>query len=178
MTAGGATADMLATIMTAIRTAERIFLAVIMIAMSVMFFVNVLARELSPGLAVELAWIEEATLFALAWMVFVGLGLTLEQRRHIAMSAYLDSLSPRIAPVLHKLINLSGLLFCLLLTKFSLDFAQFIYRSGQISPTLGFSMIGLYLPLPLGFALLSLRYLLELIGVQNRFAIKDTVADH
>jgi C4-dicarboxylate transporter DctQ subunit len=169
---------MLSTVMTGIRTAERILLAVVMIAMSVLFFVNVLARELSPGLAVELAWIEEATLFALAWMVFVGLGLTLERRRHIAMSAYLDSLSPRIAAALHKLINLSGLVFCLLLTKFSFDFAVFIYRSGQISPTLGFSMVGLYMPLPLGFALLSLRYLLELIGVQNRFAIRDTVGDH
>ena len=50
-----------------------------------MFFVNVVARETNPKLAVELAWIEEATLFALAWMVFVGLGLTLERRRHIAM---------------------------------------------------------------------------------------------
>src|SRR5687767_13256512 len=169
---------MLSTAMNGIRTAERIFLAVVMIAMSVLFFVNVLARELSPKLAVELAWVEEATLFALAWMVFVGLGLTLERRRHIAMSSYLDSLSPRVAAVLHKLINLSGLVFCLLLTKFSLDFALFVYRSGQISPTLGFSMIGLYLPLPLGFALLSLRYLLELIGVQNRFAIRDTAGEH
>jgi C4-dicarboxylate transporter DctQ subunit len=169
---------MLATLMAGIRTAERIFLAVIMIAMSVLFFVNVVARETSPKLAVELAWIEEATLFALAWMVFVGLGLTLERRRHIAMSAYLDSLPPAVVRVLHKLINLSGLVFCVLLAKFSFDFALFTYRSGQISPTLGFSMIGLYAPLPLGFALLGLRYLLELIGVQNRFGIKDAVGDH
>ena len=50
------------------------------------------ARETFPKLAVELAWIEEATLFALAWMVFIGLGLVLEQRRHIAMTAYSDTL--------------------------------------------------------------------------------------
>jgi C4-dicarboxylate transporter DctQ subunit len=161
---------MLASLMAGVRTAERIFLAVTIIVMAVMFFVNVVARETSPGLAVELAWIEEATLFALAWMVFVGLGLALERRRHIAMSAYCDGLPPRIARVLHKAVNLSGLLFCLLLTKFSFDFASFIWRSGQISPTLGFSMVGLYASLPLGFALLSLRYLLELIGAQNRFA--------
>lgn len=169
---------MLAALMAGIRTAERIFIAVIMIAMSVLFFLNVVARETSPKLAVELAWIEEATLFALAWMVFVGLGLTLERRRHIAMSSYLDSRPPAVARVLYRLINLSGLVFCILLTKFSFDFALFTYRSGQISPTLGFSMIGLYMPLPLGFALLSLRYLLELIGVQNRFAIKDAVGEH
>jgi C4-dicarboxylate transporter DctQ subunit len=65
-----------------------------------------------------------------------------------------------------------------LLTKFSFDFAVFIFRSGQISPTLGFSMVVLYAPLPLGFALLTLRYGLEFLGYQNRFAIQDVVADH
>jgi C4-dicarboxylate transporter DctQ subunit len=169
---------MLATLLTAIRTAERAMLAIIMIAMSVLFFVNVVVRETSPGLATELAWIEEATLFGLAWMVFVGLGLALERRRHIAMTAVLDTLSPRVANGIHALINLSGLVFCALLTKFSFDFAIFIYNSGQISPTLGFSMVGLYAPLPIGFALLTLRYFLELIGVQNRFAIKDVITDH
>jgi C4-dicarboxylate transporter DctQ subunit len=169
---------MLTKVMAGIRTAERIFLAVIMIAMSVLYFVNVLAREISPRLATELAWIDEATLFGLAWLVFVGLGLALERRRHIGMTALLDSLQPAIAFLLHKLINFSGLLVALLLTSFSFDFVIFVYRSGQISPTLGVSMIALYAPMPVGFALLALRYALELLGLQDRFAIKDAVADH
>jgi len=169
---------MLAKLMAGIRGTERVMLAVTMIAMSVMFFVNVVVRETSPRLATELAWIEEATLFALAWFVFVGLGLALERRRHIAMTVFLDSLSQRIAFIVRKLINVSGFVFCALLTKFSLDLAIFIFQSGQISPTLGFSMIGLYAPLPIGFALLTLRYLLELFGSQNRFEIRDTIADH
>ena len=168
---------MLETLMAGIRATERVLLAVIMIAMSVMFFINVVVRETSPSLAVELAWIEEATLFALAWLVFIGLGLTLERRRHIAMTVFADSLPPRIAFALHKLINISGVVVCALLTKFSFDFAAFVLHSGQISPTLGFSMIGLYAPLPVGFALLTLRYALEFFGYQNRFAIKDVILD-
>lgn len=169
---------MLTTLMAGIRAAERVLLAVIMIAMSVMFFINVLVREISPSLATELAWIEEATLFGLAWLVFIGLGLTLERRRHIAMTIFSDSLPPRISFALQKLINISGIVVCALLTKFSFDFAIFIFKSGQISPTLGFSMIALYAPLPLGFALLTLRYGLEFLGYQNRFTIKDVFADH
>ena len=169
---------MLATLMAGIRAAERVLLAVTMIAMSVMFFINVIVRETSPHLATELAWIEEATLFALAWLVFVGLGLTLERRRHIAMTAFSDTLSPRIAVALHKLINVSGIVVGALLTKFSFDFTVFIWQSGQISPTLGFSMIGLYAPLPIGFALLTLRYVLEFLGHQDRFAIKDVSTEH
>jgi C4-dicarboxylate transporter DctQ subunit len=161
--------SLLATWMAALRLAERTFIAIIMIAMSVLYFTNVVVRQASPRLATELAWIEEATLFALAWLVFVGLGLALERRNHVAMTVFSDSLSPRTAATIHRFINLVGLAFCLFLTKASFELALFIYRSGQISPTLGLSMVGLYAPLPLGFALLSLRYLLELVGVQDRF---------
>jgi C4-dicarboxylate transporter DctQ subunit len=148
-----------------------------MIAMTVLFFVNVMVRWLAPRYASELAWIEEATLFALAWLVFVGLGLALERHRHIAMTALIDS-APRAAILIRKLISLTGLIFCVFFVKFSIDLAVFIYRSGQISPTLGVSMVTLYAPLPVGFALLALRYLLQLVGFGERSSIEDPVAHH
>jgi C4-dicarboxylate transporter DctQ subunit len=163
----------LASFMTVLRAVERTLIAVILIAMSALFFVNVLVRQFAPSLLAQVAWIEEATLFALAWLVFVGLGLALERRRHIAMTVFLDGRSRAVAAMIQKIINLTGLVFCVFLTKISFDLAVFIWQSGQISPTLGVSVVGLYAPLPLGFALLSLRYLLELLGVQNRFEIRD-----
>jgi C4-dicarboxylate transporter DctQ subunit len=165
-----------AALLRSLRVAERIFLATVMIAMTVMFFVNVMVRWASPRHASDLAWIEEATLFGLAWLVFVGLGLALEQRRHIAMTAVVDS-APRAAALIRKLINLTGLVFCMFFAKISFDLAAFIYRSGQISPTLGISMVGLYAPLPVGFVLLSLRYLLRLLGIEDA-AAEDPIADH
>jgi C4-dicarboxylate transporter DctQ subunit len=168
---------MLATFMTGLRHVERVFIAVILLVMSALYFMNVVVRSTSPRLATELAWIEEATLFAFAWLVFVGLGLALEQRRHIAMTVFLDSRPPRIKAAIQKVINIAGLAFCLFLTKASFDLAAFIYDSGQVSPTLGFSVVGLYAPLPVGFALLSLRYLLELIGVQDRSKIQYVAVD-
>jgi C4-dicarboxylate transporter DctQ subunit len=163
----------LASFMTVLRAVERTLIAVILIAMSALFFVNVLVRQFAPSLLAQVAWIEEATLFAFAWLVFVGLGLALERRRHIAMTVFLDGRSRAVAAMIQKIINLTGLVFCVFLTKISFDLAVFIWQSGQISPTLGVSVVGLYAPLPLGFALLSLRYLLELLGVQNRFEIRD-----
>jgi C4-dicarboxylate transporter DctQ subunit len=169
--------SMLATAMNALRTVERVFIAIILLAMSFLYFTNVVVRSSSPRLATELAWIEEATLFAFAWLVFAGLGLALEQRRHIAMTVFLDSRRPRLKAAIQKLINLAGLLFCVFLTKASFDLAVFIFHSGQISPTLGVSVVGLYAPLPVGFALLSLRYLLELLGVQDRSRIEYVAVD-
>jgi C4-dicarboxylate transporter DctQ subunit len=167
----------LATVMTALRVAERAFIALVLIAMSALFFANVLVRQFFPGLATKAVWIEEATLFALAWLVFAGLGIALERRRHIAMTVFVDGLARPIRSAVHKIINLTGLVFCAFLTKASFDLAAFISHSGQVSPTLGISVVGLYAPVPLGFLLLSLRYLLELLGVQDRFRIRDTVTE-
>ena len=167
----------LATFMSTLRAVERAFIALNMVVMSVLFFINVAVREISPKLATDLAWIEEATLFALAWMVFVGLGLALERRRHIAMTAFDNRLPRPVTVALQKIINLTGLVFCIFLAKIGFELADFIYHSGQISPTLGISMVGLYAPLPIGFALLGLRYLLELIGVQDRTAITSVAIE-
>lgn len=161
-----------------VRIVERTFVAVVLIAMSLLYFVNVLIRYFSSELATELAWIDEATLFGLAWLVFVGLGLALERRRHIAMTVLIDQMQGVVGRLVQIAINLTGLVFCLIFTKFSFDLALFIYNSGQISPTLGTTMLWLYAPLPVGFTLLSLRYLLELTGVQSRFRIRDVLQDH
>src|SRR5690242_13416191 len=117
---------MLNKVMNGIRRVERVLLAVIMLAMAVLFFVNVAVRQLSPSLATELAWIEEATLFALAWMVFVGLGLALERRRHIAMTAVLDKLGPGTARAIELAINVTGVVVCAFLAKIGFDLAVFI----------------------------------------------------
>ncbi len=171
-------AAMLARALTILRGVERTFIAIVMVAMSLLYFINVVVRYFSPTLATELAWIDEATLFGLAWLVFVGFGLALERRRHIAMTALLDNMQPAAARLIQIAINLVGLVFCLIFTKFGFDLARFIYNSGQISPTLGSTMLWLYAPLPIGFALLALRYLLELIGLQNRFLLRDVIQDH
>jgi C4-dicarboxylate transporter DctQ subunit len=170
--------SMFARALDVVRIVERTFIAVVLIAMSLLYFVNVVIRYFSAELATELAWIDEATLFGLAWLVFVGLGLALERRRHIAMTVLLDHARPRVARLVQIAINLTGLVFCLTFTKFSFDLALFIFQSGQISPTLGTTMLWLYAPLPVGFTLLSLRYLLELTGVQSRFLLRDVFQDH
>ena len=152
-----------------LRTIERALLGALMLAMSFAYVVNVVARNLVPALAPQLAWIEEATLIALAWVVFLGLGLALERGRHIAMSAFLERIRGPAKPWIIGAINLVWLLFSLYIAKIGMDISVFVYRSGQVSPTLNLSMIWLYGVMPVGFGLLALRYALELAGYSRRF---------
>jgi C4-dicarboxylate transporter DctQ subunit len=162
-----------------LRLLERRFLAACMIVMSVAYFVNVLVRELYPAAAASFAWIEEATLFLFAWLVFAGLGLTLERGRHITMTAGVERMSARQLFFVRKLVNLVGFGFSVYIGILGLQLTHFIFMSGQISPTLNVSMAFLYASVPVGFALLAVRYLLELLGRTDRFAAgRETAATH
>jgi C4-dicarboxylate transporter DctQ subunit len=143
-----------------------------MLAMSFAYTVNVLVRDLAPAYASRIAWIDELCLFGLAWVVFLGLGITLERGRHIGMSALLHSLAPGMRRGVKLAIDLTGLALALYIAHVCFTVTVLVLRSGQVSPTLGISMSWLYGPMPVGFALLGLRYLLELFGVSDRHKVR------
>src|SRR4051794_23179851 len=80
----------------ALRRLERGLLAALMILMALAYAFNVAMRELAASYASRFAWIEEACLFALAWVVFLGLGLALERGRQIAMTSLIERMSPAL----------------------------------------------------------------------------------
>jgi C4-dicarboxylate transporter, DctQ subunit len=149
-----------------------------MILMAATYALNVAVRELAPTQAARFAWIEEACLFALAWVVFLGLGLALERGRHIAMTSLIERLARRTRRGIKLAIDLVGLVFSLYIAKLALDITLLVVRSGQSSPTLDVSMGWLYAAMPAGFALLALRYLLELRAGEGRYAVRAATLEH
>jgi len=155
-----------------VRRLEGFLLAVLMLAMSFVYTFNVLVRDVVPRFASYFAWIDEVCLFGLAWMVFFGLGLTLERGRHISMTAVLGALAPGLRRGTKLVIDLVGLAFSLYIAHVCWTVAVLVLRSGQVSPTLDVSMVWLYGPMPIGFLLLALRYALEAFRVTDRHAIE------
>ena len=161
-----------------LRRLERAAIAALMILMSALYAFNVLVRELAASYAARFAWIEEACLYALAWVVFLGLGLALELGRHIAMTTMLERLAPGLRRPLKLAIDVTGLVFSLYVAKLSLDITLLVVRSGQTSPTLDLSVAWLYAAMPIGFALLALRYALELAAADGRLAARTASQEH
>jgi len=149
-----------------------------MMLMAFTYALNVAVRTFTPTHAAAFAWIEEACLFALAWAVFLGLGLALERGRHIAMTSLLQRLAPRLRRRIKLGIDLAGAGFSLYIAKLALDITLFVARSGQTSPTLDVSTAWLYAAMPVGFALLALRYALELRAGEGRYAVRATALEH
>ncbi len=144
---------------------EQALLGTILLVMVVFYSGAVLLREVSPDLAQNIAWVDEATRYLLVWMIFLGLGIALQRGKHIAMAAYLDRLGPGLQQVLRKCIDIAGLAFCLYVAWIGIEITRLIFATGQRSPTLGISAGLLYLALPVGFALLALRYAASLFGL-------------
>lgn len=161
-----------------LRRLERAVVAALMILMSAAYALNVAVRELASTYAVKFAWIEEACLYALAWVVFLGLGLALEQGRQIAMSSLLERFAPGLRRSLKLVIDLTGIVFSLYVAKLSLDITLLVARTGQLSPTLDISTAWLYAAMPVGFVLLALRYALELAAPEGRLAVRTASQEH
>lgn len=158
--------------MNVLRRLESVLLGTLMLAMSALYTLNVLVRELAAAYASRIAWIDELCLFGLAWVVFLGLGVTLERGRHIAMTALLRKLAPGVRRGAKLAVDLAGLCFSLYIAHLCLTVTLLVLQTGQVSPTLGISMSWLYGPMPVGFALLALRYALELAGAANRHKVE------
>src|SRR3954468_6440357 len=114
----------------ALRRLERGLLAALMILMALAYAFNVAMRELAASQAARFAWIEEACLFALAWVVFLGLGLALERGRHIAMTSLLERLAPGVRRPIKLAIDLTGLAFSLYIAWLALEITLFVLNSG------------------------------------------------
>jgi C4-dicarboxylate transporter, DctQ subunit len=160
-----------------LRRLERGLIAALMILMALAYAFNVAVRELAATQAARFAWIEEACLFSLAWVVFLGLGLALERGHHIALTSLLVRFAPRLRRAVKLALDLTGVLFSLYIAKLALDITLFVVRSGQSSPTLDISMGWLYAAMPVGFVLLALRYVLELQAGEGRLAARAAVLE-
>ena len=161
-----------------VRSVEGGALGALMLLISFGYGANVLVRQAFPRIGPQLAWIEEASLIGLAWMVFFGLAMGLEQGRQIAMTSALALMRDALKKRIKFAINLLGTAFSLYLAKIGYDITMFVSASGQSSPTLGMSMAWLYMAMPVGFALLAIRYALELVGHADRYSAEIDPAGH
>lgn len=147
---------------------EEALLGTILLVMVVFYSGAVLIRVVSPELSRQTAWVDEATRYLLVWMIFLGLGVALQQGKQIAMAAYLDRLRPGVRRLMQRCIDAFGLAFCLYVAWIGVQITSLIFATGQRSPTLGVSAGLLYMALPIGFILLGLRYAASLFGLLDQ----------
>jgi TRAP-type C4-dicarboxylate transport system permease small subunit len=138
------------------------FVIVLMGAMAVLVFANVISRYL---LNFSIIWVEEVTRYMMVWVGFIGSGLVLRFGAHIAVDVFQDLLPARAAQVLRAVIVLVLAAAFAAMTWLGIRYVGFAWD--QETPVLNWNFGAVYLAIPIGSALM----LAHLLLVARRYVI-------
>lgn len=95
-----------------------------------------------------LAWVEEATIFLMIWMTFIGAGIALRRGSHVAMTLLSERFPPRLTRWMFFLSQLAMFVFLSVVIWQGWSLAMSV--EGQRSAALGIPMTWPYLTMPIG----------------------------
>ncbi len=98
---------------------EETLIALLLGAMALITFANVLARYLFQT---NILWALEATVFLFAWLVLMGMSYCVKHSLHLGVDIVINSVGPRTRRILAIISVLCCLAYCLLLLKGCWDY--------------------------------------------------------
>ncbi len=154
----------------ALMSVNRWALILLLAAMSVIIFINVINRYYDGE---ALPWAEEVARHMMIWLTFLGAGPVLRYGGHIAVDNLQDSLPRKAAVALRMLIALLLLAFFVFLIWWGLLYVERTQYQSTAATQISFAYI--YAAMPIGGVLLILHFLFILRDyvLERRFATDD-----
>lgn len=147
---------------------ELIALMVLLSLMVIISFAQVVLRNIFET---GISWADPMLRYAVLWLAFIGASVATQENRHINIDVLTRLLPPKLKKIASILTNFFALSVCLILLKSSIDFIK-IEMEFQSEIFLGFKNWMLEMIIPIGFSMMSLRFLFniaKLIFVKNIF---------
>lgn len=138
--------------------AVRVLLGVLMLAAIAINFVNVIARRLFDE---PIMWNEEALIYIIVWMVFMGAVLVSWDGRHLRMDLLSSSLKGGWGKVVNAFAVAILIALCGYVIVHSYGVIAIFARTGQVS-------IAAEIPMTLPHAAILIGFVLILVGVLIR----------
>ena len=140
----------------AVTRAEEVLIGFLLISASFVLFINVVARY---GFNDSLPWAEELTRYAIVWMVFIGSSLAARKGAHISVDVLWRVLGDHPArKVLVVSVDILCVLFSFFLVVFGWDLVAQAREFGQITASLQVPLWTVQLAIPVGGALMAVRF--------------------
>lgn len=149
----------------AVSRIERLLAGGLLLVAVAIILVDILLRA---TMAHALPWAGEATRYAIIWLVFIASGIGARHGAHISIDFLAETVSRRVARHIARLGAAVSAFTCILLTVFGVQLTTQMRAFGQTSPSLEWPMWIIYLSVPVGAALMTLRF------VQSAFEVSDT----
>ncbi len=140
----------------ALERVEEVFIGALLIASSFVLFINVVARY---GFNDSFTWAEELKRYAIVWMVFIGSSLAARKGAHISVDVLWRVLGDHPARrVLVVSVDALCVLFSLFLVVYGWDLVAQAREFGQVTASLQVPLWTVQLAIPVGGALMALRF--------------------
>ncbi len=151
----------------AVMAVNRWALIVLLAAMSLIIFINVLGRYF---IGQALPWAEEVARHMMIWLTFLGAGPVLRYGGHIAVENLQDSLPRAWAIALRALIALLLLAFFVFLVRWGLLYVERTQYQTTAATQISFAYI--YAAMPVGglFLILHFLFIVRDYVLERRFA--------
>jgi TRAP-type C4-dicarboxylate transport system permease small subunit len=132
-------------------------------AMSALVLSQVILRYV---FAAPLVWVEEASVFLMIWITFIGSGIAIRRRGHIAMTLVADRFPAIIAWAVRAVSNFAVVGFLAIVAWQGFSLAAFV--SDQPSPAMRIPMIWPYLAIPVGTLFMIGQVLATMLEADGR----------
>lgn len=144
---------------------ENIFLVITFFLATILIFGNVVFRFFGYGTS----WSEELIRYLIIWLTFIGASVCVRENEHVSIDLLPEFLSEFWKKILSLFVNTVAIIFLLFITKFSLELVEFSFGRGQIASALGIPMYIVYLCVPIGAMLMTLRYTISSVEIVKDF---------
>ncbi|MCP8615263.1 TRAP transporter small permease [Salirhabdus salicampi] len=138
---------------------EHSLIALGLITMSVIIFINVISRHFFDT---SVMWAEETSRYINVWITFIGLSACLRFNEHIKIDILLNKISKSVKFFVNRLVLLIGLVSSIYLVYLGWAITEKLLKSGNVSVTTGIPIWLLYLAVPVGFILMTISYIQKL----------------
>ncbi len=112
---------------------------------------------------ISIPWSEEVARYLMIWCVFVGASLGVKRSVHISVDTLVIILPSKVKRIFEILSYAVCFIFCSCFFYIGAEFIGRMMTMGQLSPALRMPMYIAYAAVPCGFALMSMRYLINVV---------------
>lgn len=133
---------------------EEVILGVLLVGMSIILMLQILMRAIVGH---SLTWAEELARYFYVWSVFLSIGCTIRVGNILRVDLLLNMLPQGLRKIMEILLDVLSVVLYSFLAYASISVVQKVQTGGQTSPAMEVPMYLVYLIVPVGFALASLR---------------------
>lgn len=149
---------------------EEVIQAILLVYIAGCMMLQVFMRHVMHA---SLTWSEESIRFAFVWLVFMGFGLAVKEKRHISITFLKDQVGPKAQFAMTMLANTVFFIYSILMAYYGIEVVQTFISTGQTSAALGIPRYIMFLSAPLGFGITMLRLIQSTVSDIKEFRKGD-----